>query len=143
MTPCPSSGEGCLVKSAKTNNPSVRLIVHVHFLFHVIPHSYHPEPHISCLMLPNLDPLVINPPFKGLKIRIPTILPTNGRGFINQGSGLLHSSFHVLFHYPYITPYSPYIIPIQPLYFPFSFPLFLYNPILSCIIPIYPYFHTW
>ena len=26
------------------------------------------------------------PPFKGLYIRIPIIVPTNGRGFINQGS---------------------------------------------------------
>ena len=28
------------------------------------------------------------PPFKDLNIRIPIIIPTNGRGFINQGSGL-------------------------------------------------------
>ena len=28
------------------------------------------------------------PPFKGLHIRIPTIIPIKGRGFINQGSGL-------------------------------------------------------
>ena len=31
------------------------------------------------------------PPFKGLDIRIPTILPIAGRGFMNQGSG---KSFH-------------------------------------------------
>ena len=28
-------------------------------------------------------------PFKGLNIRIPTIIPLKGRGFINQGFGLL------------------------------------------------------
>ena len=28
------------------------------------------------------------PPFKSLNIRIPTIFPIKGRGFINQGSGL-------------------------------------------------------
>ena len=28
------------------------------------------------------------PPFKGLNIRIPIIMPIKGRGFINQGSGL-------------------------------------------------------
>ena len=28
-----------------------------------------------------------NPPFKGLKNRIPIIVPTKGRGIINQGSG--------------------------------------------------------
>ena len=28
------------------------------------------------------------PPFKGLNIRIPIIIPIKGRGFINQGSGL-------------------------------------------------------
>ena len=27
------------------------------------------------------------PPFKGLPIRIPIIIPIKGRGFINQGSG--------------------------------------------------------
>ena len=30
------------------------------------------------------------PRFKGLDIRIPTVIPVNGRGFIDQGSGLLH-----------------------------------------------------
>ena len=30
----------------------------------------------------------INTPFKGLDIRIPIIIPTKGRGLINQGSGL-------------------------------------------------------
>ena len=29
------------------------------------------------------------PPFQGLKIGIPAIIPVKGRGFINQGSGLL------------------------------------------------------
>ena len=29
------------------------------------------------------------PPFKGLNIRIPIIIPIKGRGFINHGSGLL------------------------------------------------------
>ena len=29
------------------------------------------------------------PPFKGLKIRIPIIVPIRGRGFINQGSGVV------------------------------------------------------
>ena len=28
------------------------------------------------------------PPFKGLNISIPIRIPTKGRGFINQGSGL-------------------------------------------------------
>ena len=28
------------------------------------------------------------PPFKGRNIRIPIIMPTKGRGFINHGSGL-------------------------------------------------------
>ena len=28
------------------------------------------------------------PPFKGLNIRIPIKTPTQGRGFVNQGSGL-------------------------------------------------------
>ena len=28
------------------------------------------------------------PPFKGLNIGIPIIIPTKGRGYINQGSGL-------------------------------------------------------
>ena len=28
------------------------------------------------------------PPFKGLNIRIPIIIPIKGRGFINHGSGL-------------------------------------------------------
>ena len=28
------------------------------------------------------------PPFKGLNIQIPIIIPIKGRGFINQGSGL-------------------------------------------------------
>ena len=28
------------------------------------------------------------PPFKGLNIRIPIVLPIQGRGFTNQGSGL-------------------------------------------------------
>ena len=28
------------------------------------------------------------PPFEGLNIRIPIIIPVKGRGFINQGSGL-------------------------------------------------------
>ena len=28
------------------------------------------------------------PPFKGLRIRIPTITPIKGRGFIDQGSGI-------------------------------------------------------
>ena len=32
------------------------------------------------------------PPFKGLNIRIPIIIPIKGRGFINHGSGLLSSS---------------------------------------------------
>ena len=30
------------------------------------------------------------PPFKGFNIRIPIMLPTKGRVFINQGSTLLH-----------------------------------------------------
>ena len=30
-----------------------------------------------------------HPPFKGLNIRIPIISPIKGRGFVNQGSGLL------------------------------------------------------
>ena len=29
------------------------------------------------------------PPFKGLNIRIPSIIPIKGRGFINQGSALV------------------------------------------------------
>ena len=29
------------------------------------------------------------PPFKGLNTRIPIIIPIKGRGFINQGSGLI------------------------------------------------------
>ena len=29
------------------------------------------------------------PPFKGLNIRIPIVTPIKGKGFINQGSGLL------------------------------------------------------
>ena len=29
------------------------------------------------------------PQFKGLTIRIPTITPITGKGFINQGSGLV------------------------------------------------------
>ena len=33
------------------------------------------------------------PPFKGLNIRIPTIIPIKGRGFINQGSGLGYISW--------------------------------------------------
>ena len=28
------------------------------------------------------------PPFQGLNIRIPIIIPIRGRGFVNQGSGL-------------------------------------------------------
>ena len=28
------------------------------------------------------------PPFKGLNVRIPIIIPIKGRGFINHGSGL-------------------------------------------------------
>ena len=28
------------------------------------------------------------PPFKGLNIRIPIIIPMKGRGFINQGLGI-------------------------------------------------------
>ena len=28
------------------------------------------------------------PPFKGLNIRIPIIIPIKGKGIINQGSGL-------------------------------------------------------
>ena len=33
--------------------------------------------------------MINNPPaFKGLSIRIPLIIPVNGRGFINQASGL-------------------------------------------------------
>ena len=32
--------------------------------------------------------MIDKPPFKGLNIRIPTIIPIKGRGFINQGSGL-------------------------------------------------------
>ena len=28
-----------------------------------------------------------DPPFKGLDIRIPIIIPIKGRGFTNQGSG--------------------------------------------------------
>ena len=32
-------------------------------------------------------PIINNPPpFKGLNIRIPTIIPIKGKGFINQGS---------------------------------------------------------
>ena len=31
------------------------------------------------------------PPFKGLNIRIPIIIPIGGRGFINQGSWLLRT----------------------------------------------------
>ena len=31
------------------------------------------------------------PPFKGLDIRIPIIIPIKGRGFIDQGSGLATS----------------------------------------------------
>ena len=30
----------------------------------------------------------IPPPFKGLNIRMPVIIPIKGRGFINHGSGL-------------------------------------------------------
>ena len=29
-----------------------------------------------------------HPPFKGLNIKIPIIIPIEGRGFINQGSAL-------------------------------------------------------
>ena len=32
------------------------------------------------------------PPFKGLDIRITIMIPIKGRGFINQGSGLLGGS---------------------------------------------------
>ena len=28
------------------------------------------------------------PPFKGLNTRIPSMIPTKGRGFVNHGSGL-------------------------------------------------------
>ena len=28
------------------------------------------------------------PPWKGLNVRVPSIIPIKGRGFINQGSGL-------------------------------------------------------
>ena len=36
-----------------------------------------------------VDPLLKRPPpFKGLDIRIPIIIPIKGRGFVNQGSGL-------------------------------------------------------
>ena len=30
------------------------------------------------------------PPFQGLSIRIPIIIPIKGRGFINRGSGLIY-----------------------------------------------------
>ena len=33
-----------------------------------------------------------SPPFKGLHIRIPIIIPVKGKGFINQGSGLTCST---------------------------------------------------
>ena len=34
--------------------------------------------------------MINNPPFfKGLNMRIPIIIPIKGRGFINQGSGLI------------------------------------------------------
>ena len=35
------------------------------------------------------------PPFKGLNVRIPSIIPTKGRGFINQGSGLVYMNHHI------------------------------------------------
>ena len=34
------------------------------------------------------------PPFKGLHIRIPIIIPIKGRGFINHGSILLLRDLH-------------------------------------------------
>ena len=37
------------------------------------------------------------PPFKDLNIRIPFIIPIKGSGFINPGSGLMHSSAKLSF----------------------------------------------
>ena len=38
------------------------------------------------------------PPFKGLNIRIPIIIPIKGRGFIHQGSTLSHRSDQEGYH---------------------------------------------
>ena len=52
------------------------------------------------------------PPFQGLKIGIPAIIPVKGRGFINQGSGLLGiaaEAFEKASHDP-----EPRFLPAQP-----------------------------
>ena len=37
-------------------------------------------------------------PFKGLNIKIPIIIPIKGRGFINQGSGVLSNQNNIEAH---------------------------------------------
>ena len=45
-------------------------------------------------------PMIDNPPpFKGLNIRIPVIFPAKGRGFINQGFGLVQEDRENLHNY--------------------------------------------
>ena len=60
--------------------------------------DYNEDPNIKALKRRGLIndgstltlPMIHTPrPFKGLNIRIPVIIPTKGRWFINQGSGLL------------------------------------------------------
>ena len=46
--------------------------------------------HLGFRVYGNVDPWLIKlPPFKGLNIRLPILVPIKGRVFINQGSGLL------------------------------------------------------
>ena len=35
-------------------------------------------------------------PYKGLTIRIPIIIPVKGRGFVNQGSGVILAVAHII-----------------------------------------------
>ena len=49
------------------------------------------------------------PPFKGLNIGIPIIMPIKGRGSINKGSGLSVSVYFVGLSKEF--PYSPYTNP--------------------------------
>ena len=40
------------------------------------------------------------PPFKGLNMRIPVVIPIKGRVFLNQGSGVWVITVHFRFRYP-------------------------------------------
>ena len=48
-----------------------------------------PMTQVACTFGGQCRPMINKPPpFKGLNIRIPILIPIKGRGFLNQGSGL-------------------------------------------------------